>query len=161
MHYLFTISEFFQAPSIFNYPRLGSDILSGLLLIIPGSSGEHYGLATLPDVVNQEVMGKTNGYIPPGWIGWSLIDGGIPYLTIKLFISALICSFIDKSYINLSKTTSGVLIYFIFIIFITDLLFIGTAMNLFRGSLGKFLFIFLFVFMPYTRIGKISLSRSK
>lgn len=159
-HYLFTIAEFFQAPSVYNHPRLGSDILTGLLLVVPGISSEHYGLAKLPDIINQVIMGKSDGYIPPGWVGWSLIDGGVIYLIIKLFISAFACSFIDKSYASLAKSSTGILVYFILIIFIIDLLFVGTAMNLFRGSAGKFLFIFLFIIIPHIRVGKIRLIKT-
>src|SRR5699024_9293574 len=46
-HYFYTITEFLKDPDIYNFPRLGVDTLSGLILLVPGIKGEDYGLPPL------------------------------------------------------------------------------------------------------------------
>lgn len=159
-HYLFVIVEFFNDPSMYAYPRLGVDILSGLLLLIPGLSGAFLGLPELPDLISQNVMGKYNGYVPPGWIGWALMDGGMLYLAFKMCLSSLVCVFFDKSYVNFSSTSIGRLVYFLIIIFAIEFLFQATSMNLFRGSVGQFFFLSMLLFIPFLRVGRIYLIRN-
>jgi len=162
VHYIFVIVEFFKQPDAYYYPRLGSDIISGLVVMIPGMNGQSLGLPELPDIVSQNIMGKYNGYIPPGWIGWSLMDGNYIFLIVKLSFSALICSFIDKSYPLISKKTSiGDLNYFLIILFVISILFEVTSMNLFRGRIGEGLFFILYFCLPKLRLGKIKLYKRR
>lgn len=159
VHMIYTVSEFFNNPYIYNYPRLGADIMSAFALVIPGVSGTDFGLPVLPDIINQSVMGKTNGYIPPGWVAWALIDGGVIFLILKLFWSALFCVFIDKSYRLIAIDPLGKAVYFILALFLIDILFVGTAMNLVRGNLGSLLLLLLLFYIPFLRVGKLKLMR--
>lgn len=158
-HYLFVIVEFFKEPALYDFPRLGVDIISGAALIIPGLTGVDLGLPVLPDIISQSVMKKYNGYIPPGWIGWALMDGGVFYLAFKIFFSALICLFLDKSYKYIGLAECGRLVYFVLIMFVVDFIFKGTSTNLFRGNLGQIFFVFMLLFVPFIRIGRLYLVR--
>lgn len=158
-HYLFVIVEFFKDPDLYGFPRLGVDIISGAVLMLPGLNGVDVGLPVLPDIISQSVMKAYNGYIPPGWIGWALMDGGLLFLVFKIFYSALICLFFDKSYRYIGLTEFGRLVYFLLIMFVVDFIFKGTSTNLFRGNLGQILFILMLLFIPFMRIGRMYLVR--
>lgn len=162
-HFLFIIVEIFENPNIYNYPRLGSDNVSALLLLIPGSDIQNIGFYDLPDKISQSVMGKSNGAIPPGWIGWSLLNGGYLWLFIKLIYSAYFAAILDKSkkyFINSIGYGIGSYIYFIMLLLFYGLLFSGTATNLVRSNMGLLLFFLLLCFLPTTRILKLKLIKN-
>ncbi|MGK0270223.1 MAG: hypothetical protein ACI88H_000866 [Cocleimonas sp.] len=157
VHKIFIVSEFYSDPEIYHYPRLGVDIIAGFAIVIPGVSGESLGLPVLPDIINQTVMGKDNGYIPPGWVGWSLTDGNVPFLFFKLFWSAFFCVLLDKSYKLIAIDRFGETIYLFLVLFLTDTLFVGTSMNLIRGNIGDITLLLLLFFIPFIRVGKLKL----
>ncbi|MFA0075123.1 O-antigen polymerase [Vibrio cyclitrophicus] len=157
VHKIFIVSEFYADPDLYHYPRLGADIISGFVIVLPGLSGESLGLPILPDIISQTVMGKDNGYIPPGWVGWSLIDGNAPFLFAKLFWSAFFCVLLDKSYRLMSVDLFGKTIYMFLVLFLTDTLFVGTSMNLVRGNIGDIALILFLFFIPFVRVGKLKL----
>lgn len=157
VHKVFTISEFYSNPDIYNYPRLGVDIVSGFALIFPGMTGQSLGLPVLPDIISQSVMGLDRGYIPPGWVGWSLMDGGMPFLILKICWSAFFSVFLDKSSHHIANDYIGKAVYFILILFLNDILFGSTSMNLFRGNIGDFFLLLLLFYVPFIRIGKLKL----
>lgn len=157
VHKIFIVSEFYSDPDIYHYPRLGADIISGFVIVLPGVSGQSLGLPVLPDIISQTVMGKDNGYIPPGWVGWALIDGNVPFLFLKLFCSAFLCVLLDKSYRLMSNDLFGKTIYLFLVLFLTDTLFVGTSMNLVRGNIGDITLILFLFFIPFVRVGKLKL----
>jgi len=157
VHKIFIVSEFYSNPELYHYPRLGADLVSGFAIVIPGISGESLGLPVLPDIISQTVMGKDNGYIPPGWVGWALIDGNIPFLFFKLLWSAFFCVLLDKSYRLIAKDQFGKTIYFFLVLFLTDTLFVGTSMNLIRGNIGDIALLLFLFFIPFVRVGKLKL----
>lgn len=159
-HYFYTIVEFLKNGEIYYYPRLGIDILSGLILTIPGISTESVGLPPFPDIINQDVFGYYQGNIPPGWIAWSLIDGHVFYLAGKIIISAFICSFLDRAFFYHSpQRVFTKYAFFILIVTVVEFLFVGTAMNLFRSKIGIFIFILFVFFAPFLRVFKVTLIR--
>lgn len=161
VHMVYVVSEFFYNQSVYNYPRLGIDLISSFIILIPGLSGDAIGLPALPDIISQQVMGKYNGYIPPGWVGWSLLDGGIIFLTLKSFWTASVFLFLDKSYERIKLDAFGKTIYFILVLAVADLLLAGTAMNLIRGNVGTFTLLALLFFVPFFRVGKLKLVYSR
>lgn len=159
-HYLFIIVELFKNSDIYNYPRLGSDNISGILLLVPGLDTQNIGFYDLPDNISQGVMGKSNGAIPPGWIGWDLLNGGYLWLFIKLIYSAYLAATLDKSkkyLINSIGYGLGSYIYFVIILLFYNLLFSVTATNLIRSNIGLLLFFTLLCFLPITRILRVKL----
>ena len=157
-HYLYTITEFFADPNAYGFPRLGADTLSAFILVMPGVDGSAAGLQELPDLVNQHILGKYNGYVPPGWIGWALIDGGMAYLAIKLFLAAFLLAWIDNSAKGILKIGPlGLFVYFIVLIVLYKAIFVPTAMNFVRGMLGTYLFMLLLLAFPGLRIVRIGL----
>lgn len=157
IHYLYLIYELINNPKLYNYPRIGSDNISAFILLLPGFDGTSLGFYELPDNLSQGVMGKTNGLIPPGWLGWTLLNGGFFWLFIKTLYSAFFAIIIDKSKKHIIRQAGyylGSYIYFLLIIFTYSILFNGTAANLLRGNLGIILFFFLLCIIPITRIIK-------
>ena len=163
-HRLYIIVEIFSKEELYNYPRLGSDNLSGLLILIPGSLSSNLGLYVLPDYVSQQVMGKYNGDIPPGWIGWALLNGGYLWLLLKTIIAAYFAVVLDKSrsnFIHKIGDIFGQYFYFIIMLTVNSVLFIGTAKNLVRGQLGIAVFFALIFFIPYIRVIKLRICTAR
>ena len=157
-HYFYTITEFLKDPDIYNFPRLGVDTLSGLILLVPGIKGEDYGLPPLLNTTNQKVMGYFGGSIPPGWIAWALIDGHVIFLILKLTFASFICAWIDKSWRETNRHLDlNPFVYLMTSIILLNFILSATPTNLFRGSIGDFLIILMFFFIPYIRLFKVQL----
>lgn len=159
-HYLYIITEWFVEPSLYNYPRLGSDNITAFVLLAPGFDAVSVGLYDIPDNISQEVMGKTNGAIPPGWIGWALLNGGFVWLFFKVIYSAFFAALLDKSKSNIIESFGapiGSFFYFSLLLFLSILLFSATSTNMLRSAIGFILYVFFMFFMPYMRVGKLKL----
>lgn len=162
-HYLYIVVEMWEKSDVYNYPRLGSDNVSAFILLLPGVDSNAFGFFDLPDVVSQEVMGKTAGSIPPGWIGWTLLNGGYFWLVVKVAYSAMVAVMIDKSrdkILDSAGIVVGNFVYFLCVLVVYNLLFMGTASNLIRGSLGALTFFALMCFVPYFRVVRIALAKT-
>lgn len=155
-HYFFTINEFANGADLYEYPRLGLDTLRAFVSLIPGVSFVNdldvFGLTSNVSEINKAVIGGYTGYIPPGWVGMALIDGGVVWLLLKsLFIGAS-AAFINKSFINFSCGDSIVLYFYYFIITLWNyFFFLQEPFSIAQQSLGYYLYI-LFL-LPILRIG--------
>ena len=161
-HKLFIIVEIFKNPEIYNYPRLGSDNLSAVLLTLPGVNTSNTGLYILPEVISQKIMGKDNGSIPPGWIGWALLNGGYCWLFLKMIVAAYLGATLDKSKVNFINSLGdklGAYFYFILVLFLYWVLFASGATNLLRSKIGLVIFLMLLCILPFVRVIKIRLIR--
>jgi hypothetical protein len=163
-HRIFIIVEIFKNPDVYSYPRLGADNVASFVVLIPGMNPLEIGLYEMPDIISQDVMGKTNGVIPPGWIGWALLNGGYFWLFLKVAYSALIASIIDKSKKTIVRSLGffwGSYCYFVLILLFTHLLFSGTSANLIRGFIGAILFFVVLFFVPGFRAFKLKITKSR
>src|SRR5690606_4753753 len=163
-HYIFIIVEASSAPDVYSYPRLGSDNLHSLIIAVPGMDGTNVGLPELPDTISQDVMGKHNGAIPPGWMGWALINGGYFWLLIKVFYSSAIAAIIDGSKDYIVRSCGyflGSYIYFILLLMVFNFLFSATAASMVRGNVGVFVYFLALLFFPFVRVGRLKLIKGR
>lgn len=162
-HYLFIIVELYDSPEVYGVPRLGADNYTSMIMMVPGYSSETVGLPTLPDEISQGVMGKYNGMIPPGWIGWAMINGGVIWLVIKIVVAAFFGAVLDKSKNSMVGFCGyvGLYVYFSFIVILYTIFFTANASSLFRGNLGLYMFFVMVFFVPFIRIVKISILKCK
>lgn len=159
-HYLFLIVEWFNRPEAYDYPRLFSDNITAFILLIPGVDLSSVGLLTVPDEISKYVMGKTNGSIPPGWIGWALLNGGFIWLIVKVIYSAFVMAVVDKTkscFLQGLGYYWGSYFYFVFVSLILGFLFVGSASNLIRGKIGLILFFMLLFLLPFYRIVRLKI----
>lgn len=162
-HTLFIIVEIFHKPEVYNYPRLWSDNISAFLMLIPGGDVVDMGFYELPDDISKEVMGKENGSIPPGWIGWSLLNGGYLLLFFKAGYSAFFTVLLDKSkkfMLRSSGYALGSYIYFISMLVMFELFFAPNSSNMIRGGVGLYVFFLLVLVVPSFRVARITLLKA-
>lgn len=99
-HYLITIGVALKNPEVYEYPRAGIDYLRALIEVFPGvgkSDVDFLGLTSMPAELNKEYLGG-NGYVPPGWVAFALMSGGVPFLILYCLFSSFIGGVIDRSF---------------------------------------------------------------
>lgn len=93
-HYLISIGVFFESPSVYEVPRVGLDYVRAIVAITPGVSGPagHVDvgwLSSVPSEINRKALGGL-GYVPPGWVAFALMNGGVGWLMLHGFLAGVI-----------------------------------------------------------------------
>jgi hypothetical protein len=105
---------------VYEYPRLFLDYPRAVISVIPGITRPEFIVSSMPAELNKLyfLTKMTNiGYVPLGWIGLKLINGGIFWLVFDSIIVGLIGGFINSILIkNLANSIfmPGIFIYSIF-----------------------------------------------
>ena len=98
-HYLITIAVVYSDPEVYEFPRAGLDYFRAFVEVLPGV-GKHdvdfLGLTSIPAELNKEYLGGT-GYVPPGWIAFALMNGGMIFLVIYGIFSSFLGGVVDRS----------------------------------------------------------------
>lgn len=122
-YYLLSVLSSINEPSAYGTPRLGMDYILYMLSYIPGYNSYEYSERI--DVINQTLFNHTTGYIPPGWIAYSLINGGVFWLLGKCFLMSFVFYVFDqgaKKHGNYSYLTQSFyfVLFWILLKFITS-----------------------------------------
>lgn len=97
-----------------DYPRIIIDILPGVSL----SNGDLdiFNIKTSPASINRDLIGFHEGYVPVGWIGLSLLNGGVFWLIIISFFGGYIGAKINNIiYFSNIEIKSGFYIFMAFL----------------------------------------------
>lgn len=148
-HYFYTIYESVHSSSTYGVPRLGLDWIRVLLTIFPGVRIEDLDLLhveSVPDVINIHHFGGGPGYIPPGWIGLALMNGGLAWLGLKsILIGATASMLSNKNYQNIDKSPAIIFVYFLVFYLWHTFFVVDVPLNIGANFLGYY---FLALLMP-------------
>ncbi|MGS0498018.1 O-antigen polymerase [Pseudoalteromonas mariniglutinosa] len=137
-HYFYTLNEFLYNSDLYEYPRLGLDSLRAFFTLVPGvdfrKDVDVFGLTSNVSEINKYVIGGYTGYIPPGWIGMALIDGGLIWLSVKLLFLGVSAAFINKSFINFDRKSSISMYFYFLLIFFGIIFYFFKSLLVLRNS---------------------------
>ena len=128
---------------LFDYPRVILDAL-------PGFSVSQGGLdainESIPTQINKELIGVSDGYVPVGWVGLMLLNGGIVFLAIASAVSGLVGGKLSSLVSSLKiPGKSGIYIFFAFVWF--WFFFHSDPLNLLIPMFSYYMFIFVFLYL--------------
>ena len=136
---------------IFDYPRVILDAL-------PGFSVSRGGLdainASIPAQINKELIGLSDGYVPVGWVGLMLLNGGVFFLAVASAVSGYIGGKLS-SLINSSNIPGKSGIYVFFSFFWFWFFFHSDPLNLIIPMFSYYVFVLIFLYL--TRFRKLQL----
>jgi hypothetical protein len=97
-HYIITIYTSIFDGGGYEFPRLGLDVLRAIISAAPGvgkSDVDVLWLTSMPAQINKEYLGGL-GYVPPGWIAYSLMSGSIPGLVLYVFLAFVVGGVLNR-----------------------------------------------------------------
>lgn len=134
---------------IFDYPRVVLDALPGVSI----SRGDLDIInESIPTQLNKELIGLSGGYVPVGWVGLMLLNGGVFFLAVSASISGIIGAKVS-SLITCAKVPgkSGVYVFFAFFWF--WVFFHSDPLNLVIPVFSYYVFVLVFLcFLRFRRL---------
>ena len=97
-HYIITIYTSTFQGWVYEFPRLGLDVFRAIISAIPGvgkNDVDYLWLTSMPAQINKEYLGGL-GYVPPGWVAYSLMSGGVPGLILYVFFAFTVGGIINR-----------------------------------------------------------------
>lgn len=128
---------------IFDYPRVVLDALPGLSVVGGGLDAIN---ASIPAQINKELIGLSDGYVPVGWVGLMLLNGGVIFLAIASSVSGLVGGKLSSLIVSLEiPGKCGIYIFFAFFWF--WFFFHTDPLNLIIPMVSYYIFIFFFLYL--------------
>lgn len=96
-YFKYSLMSIFYAvnePDVYGTPRLGLDYIKYMLSYIPKI--DVYENSNRLDVINQTLFNQRTGYVPPGWIAYSLVNGSVIWLVAKCVLISFIAYIFDN-----------------------------------------------------------------
>lgn len=148
-HHIASLYPAIYKGEVFESPRLFLDYPRAVLSIVPGITRPDFIVSSMPAELNKLYYSynmKNIGYVPLGWIGLKIINGGVFWLALDAIIAGILAGILNSTILrNLSKSIFMPAI-FIYAIFYWHEYILGTEGTEFVfGHFSDLFFLFILV----------------